>query len=691
MRGQRLAFLALVLLLGSLHGACGGGRVSDHAAPDSTRAARQRLVALESARSFGDSTLFQATRHPDPRLRRAAAMALGRIQDAAALEALLPLLDDADSTVVEQTAWALRQLQGLQEPQRSRLELALDSKIESEPTSRRWMFIEAVRPHASALSFAAVSPWVAAGLFAGMGSEARAPRLEGMAALTLANIDTERALDLLADLGSLTNRESEAAWRIAEAMTIRPDSTFLPSVLSLLRHPDAYARAAGARALSKYPDAGKAPALYPLLADPEWEVRASALSALGQLGDPEARTYCASMVADTHPLVREAALAALEKLGAGKDTHLVREVRADPAPAVRLAALRVLAKAEGAKARDAFEAARGDSVDFVRAEALAVAVDVLGAEPATTLLLATLSDAGPLERAQATQALGALGKELPRRERSSVRLALERALEDEDFVVAAQAADALGSLAFAESGPALVAAYQRWQQGHNGIDVRLAVLPALAALPGAGRAPATMACLESAQGGAEPRLVQVAREALAKLRGQKETPAPPPPQARPGVVPAALPPIDLGAVRVRLTTPRGTAVLELDGDDYPRTVANFLHLVDTGFYRDGVFHRVVPAFVVQGGCPRGDGWGDAGEFLPCEIGNLRYDREGIVGMAHAGKDTGGSQFFITHLPVPRLDGRYTAFGRVVAGMDVVDRILRGDRFRLERETPATVP
>jgi cyclophilin family peptidyl-prolyl cis-trans isomerase len=73
--------------------------------------------------------------------------------------------------------------------------------------------------------------------------------------------------------------------------------------------------------------------------------------------------------------------------------------------------------------------------------------------------------------------------------------------------------------------------------------------------------------------------------------------------------------------------------------------------------------------------------------VPCEYGNRRYDRDGIVGMAHAGKDTGGSQFFITHLPVPRLDGRYTAFGRVVQGMDTVDRIVRGDRFRIERLPP----
>jgi cyclophilin family peptidyl-prolyl cis-trans isomerase len=98
-----------------------------------------------------------------------------------------------------------------------------------------------------------------------------------------------------------------------------------------------------------------------------------------------------------------------------------------------------------------------------------------------------------------------------------------------------------------------------------------------------------------------------------------------------------------------------------------------------GFYSGLNFHRVVPNFVVQGGDPRGDGWGGPGYAIRSEFSTLSY-LTGSIGMASAGKDTEGSQFFITHSPQPHLDGRYTLFGRVVSGQDVVDRLLVDDRL-----------
>ena len=128
-----------------------------------------------------------------------------------------------------------------------------------------------------------------------------------------------------------------------------------------------------------------------------------------------------------------------------------------------------------------------------------------------------------------------------------------------------------------------------------------------------------------------------------------------------------------------ITTERGRIEIELLHREAPRTVQSFVQLADEGFYDGLTFHRVVPNFVVQGGCPIGNGWGNPGYELRCEYSRLDYDR-GVVGMAHAGKDTGGSQFFITHSPQPHLDGRYTVFGRVKKGMDVVDLILVEDRI-----------
>ncbi len=127
-----------------------------------------------------------------------------------------------------------------------------------------------------------------------------------------------------------------------------------------------------------------------------------------------------------------------------------------------------------------------------------------------------------------------------------------------------------------------------------------------------------------------------------------------------------------------IETAKGNIVVELYPQWAPGSVANFLQLAGTGFYNGKNFHRVVPTFVAQGGCPRGDGYGAEDYTLRTEIGLAWYDREGYLGMASAGPDTEGTQFFITEAPTPHLDGRYTIFGKVVSGMDVVYQLQMGD-------------
>jgi len=130
-------------------------------------------------------------------------------------------------------------------------------------------------------------------------------------------------------------------------------------------------------------------------------------------------------------------------------------------------------------------------------------------------------------------------------------------------------------------------------------------------------------------------------------------------------------------VRAVVTTSKGSFTIELLPESAPLTVDNFIQLAQRDYFRNVTFHRVVPNFVIQGGDPRGDGNGGPGYAIRCEINQLLYDRAAL-GMALSGKDTGGSQWFVTHAPQPHLDGGYTIFGSVVAGMDVVDRIVRGD-------------
>lgn len=128
-----------------------------------------------------------------------------------------------------------------------------------------------------------------------------------------------------------------------------------------------------------------------------------------------------------------------------------------------------------------------------------------------------------------------------------------------------------------------------------------------------------------------------------------------------------------------IVTNRGTIQLQLHDDKAPKTVANFEKLVAQSFYDNLKFHRVIPDFMIQAGCPRGDGTGGPGytfedEFHP----ELKHTGPGVLSMANAGPNTNGSQFFITHVPTPWLDGKHSVFGQVLSGQDVVDAVQQGD-------------
>ncbi len=133
---------------------------------------------------------------------------------------------------------------------------------------------------------------------------------------------------------------------------------------------------------------------------------------------------------------------------------------------------------------------------------------------------------------------------------------------------------------------------------------------------------------------------------------------------------------------VTLQTNKGEIMVSLFTEEAPATVASFINLAGTGFFDQKKFHRIVPNFVVQGGDPRGDGWGSIDYTIRSEFSTFYYDDEGYLGMASVGKDTESCQFFITHSPTPHLDGRYTIFGKVINGMDIVHKLEVGDYIEL---------
>ena len=138
----------------------------------------------------------------------------------------------------------------------------------------------------------------------------------------------------------------------------------------------------------------------------------------------------------------------------------------------------------------------------------------------------------------------------------------------------------------------------------------------------------------------------------------------------------------------KITTDKGTMVVEFYEKDAPNTVNNFVKLAKDGFYNDLNFHRVIPGFVAQGGCPNGDGAGGPGYKIDCELnGDNQYHDKGVLSMAHAGKNTGGSQFFLCHnrQGTQHLDGNHTCFGKVIEGLDIVNQVQEGDKFSVEIE------
>jgi cyclophilin family peptidyl-prolyl cis-trans isomerase len=251
---------------------------------------------------------------------------------------------------------------------------------------------------------------------------------------------------------------------------------------------------------------------------------------------------------------------------------------------------------------------------------------------------------------------------------------LRSALQEDDVVIRGAAADLIGDLAPSEVNTSLLIAALPRALKDDSNDASLSIVAALGKQKNTAANDALKLALESDD-------ILIRRRAATLLKSNTVGDF----NNRIGVVQTRNKAADyqralsrIGrSVRAVVTTNKGSFTIELLPDDAPLTVDNFVQLAKRGYYRGIVFHRVVPNFVIQDGDPRGDGSGGPGYSIRCEINFEQYDRA-AVGMALAGKDTGGSQWFVTHSPQPHLDGGYTVFGRVISGMNVVDAIIRGD-------------
>jgi cyclophilin family peptidyl-prolyl cis-trans isomerase/HEAT repeat protein len=370
-------------------------------------------------------------------------------------------------------------------------------------------------------------------------------------------------------------------------------------------------------------------------------------------------------------VLRVEALKALSVLppDRGLRERVIAEV-GSPEPWMRAAALQALARMEREDFALVLANLDPDPVWFVRA-GLATALAIAGDEASQARLLAMLKDDDVRVLPYVLEAL--------RQARGPDSVdTLRRHLDHPDFAVRMAAADQLAALKVTGLSEALAASLAR-AKGDVEMDARLSLVTLLAIQKDA-RAAALLREIASGDP-ARPVRERAARE----LRALGETPPAPGPEpvTRPALdYREALAPYEAAAgsvytPRVFLQMKQGRVEIHLNVVEAPLMSATFLDLARRGYFDGLTFHRVVPGFVVQGGDPRGDGNGGPGFALRDEIGQRPYGR-GVVGMALSGKDTGGSQLFITLAPAPHLDGRYTVFGWVASGMDVVDKIRPGD-------------
>jgi cyclophilin family peptidyl-prolyl cis-trans isomerase len=333
---------------------------------------------------------------------------------------------------------------------------------------------------------------------------------------------------------------------------------------------------------------------------------------------------------------------------------------------VRAAALQGLARTDVDTFVTAISGLDPDPHWSVRA-ALATVLGELGRERAQPRLTAMLRDSDQRVIPAVLAAIARVGA-------SNGVAEMTARLTVDDPAVRAAAARGLATLKAAKAGPALLEALKR-AQGDGLYVARAATLEALTALdPNAAR-PALTAALKDRDWAVRVRAAELLKQLDPGADVSAMRPGPPPSVPELAAVDTFVSP--KYSPTAYIDTSKGTIEFELAIIDAPRSVANFMALVRRNFFRGVQLHRVVPDFVVQDGDPRGDGTGGPGYTIRDEINQRPYLR-GTVGMARAWSDTGSSQFFITHSPQPHLDGLYTVFGQVVAGMDVVDRLQQWD-------------
>lgn len=632
------------------------------------------ILQLEDQRQLrgGGADLLALLTDGEARIRRRAALAIGRVKLADGVGPLTPVLQsDADPEVRQMAAFALGLIGDASAAPALTTALGdADAMIQGRAAEALGLIAhQAAAPAVAAM----VSAHLKAGALEGVTPDDLAyPKPAAAEAVRLGVYALVRlgAYDALAGAVLDNGRPRSRWWPIAYALQRINDARAAPALMELLKGEGQLTRAFAARGLGQVKAAGAAAPLLAIIdnAGEATAVRIQAVRAVALIGDSGAAPAMRRLILapKTDQNLQLEAVTALAQLRSADTTELLIDLVSAPWPAVRGAALRALAANDVDTFMSAISGLDPDPHWSVRAS-LAATLAELGRERAQAPLTAMLRDADQRVIPPVLAALAKIGA-------ANAATELAARLTADDPVVRAAAARGLATLKSPAAVPLLVEAVKR-AQGDGLYVARTAALDALAALDPDAAKPVLTTALADRDWAVRVRAAEHLRrlDATADVSSMRPAPAPPAPELA-AVETFINPPYSPQAY---IDTARGTIQFELAVLDAPRTVANFIALVRRNYFRGVQLHRVVPDFVVQDGDPRGDGEGGPGYTIRDELNQRPYLR-GTVGMALDWPDTGGSQFFITHSPQPHLDARYTVFGQVVGGMDVVDRLQQWD-------------
>ena len=631
------------------------------------------------------SDLIRLLGDPEARVRRRAALSLGRVGLPAAVEPLTKLLADEEPDVRQMSAFALG-LIGSPDARSALLASLRDADPRVQGRAAEALGILGDRADADAVS-GMVRTHVAGGALAGLApddlSYPLAPAAEA-ARLGLYALVRFGSFDALWDaVFQASGQPASNWWPVSYAIQRLGDPKGADALVQLLNTPGRYTAAFAARGLGVMKaQVGSAPLrqiVEARTAHPA--VLIEAVRALAAIGDAMALPGLIKIVADTgaDPALRREAMTALGGVATADSLDMMLDLISDSAPAVRGAARRALARIDP----DTFFATLSGldmdpdwTVRAAEAEALAM-LPPARAQARLQLLL----------RDQDRRVVSAVLTALATSKATAAEALLTEHLKDSDFAIRAIAANGLAELKAAASVSPLIAAY-RVSLGDESYVARGAILAALAGIDPSAARPLLEEALRDREWAVRVRAATLLQErddgvdtagAIRPAVGRQLSDAEWQGLVSPAFSPHAYIEINGGVIEIEL------AVL-----DAPQTVANFISLARGGFFNQMAIHRVVPNFVVQAGDKRGDGEGGPGYTIRDEI-NMRPYLRGTVGMALDWEDTGGSQFFITYSPQPHLDGRYTAFGDVVAGMEIVDRLMPWDVIQRVRIWDGVTP